>query len=112
MTLDYPKTEQSTAWQEQVDQLLAQGFPPTPSPEADQWRNAFQEIGAVAIPYLEDKLRAGTVDEQYAAIPALRALGVRADADGFWENMIFYVQRPGEEERVIEPIQVERNELS
>ena len=97
---------------QQVDRLLSMGTLPGATPEAEQWRQEVRSLGKDGIPVLEEKLRTGTVDEQYAAIPALRALGVKAGADGYWENMIFYVQRPGEEERIIEPIQVEYSDFA
>ncbi|MBC8141471.1 MAG: hypothetical protein H7Y38_08530 [Armatimonadetes bacterium] len=94
-------------WRRSIQRLLLQGFPPTPSREAERWQQSVRSIGRRAIPYLEQKLRRGSVGEQYAAISALRALSVDAQAAGYGESMVYEVKRPGEPRKIIKPIFVD-----
>jgi hypothetical protein len=82
--------------------------PSGPSPEATRWKSEARDLGAEAVPALVESLRVEDEATRYAALMALRELGLEAYATGHGEQLSYLVTPPGQRE----PVRVAPERLS
>ncbi len=85
-----PSTQDVFEW------LRQHPVPAGPSGYLTEWRSGARGLGGEAIPALVEALKTGIHDLQYAAVAALRELGVDAYASGYAKDLAFWVRLPSE----------------
>jgi hypothetical protein len=84
-----------------VKEFVAVPVPGYGSPDLDLWKKSARDLGAPAIEYFIDELRNGPESGHYAAVLALRELGVRAYGHGYYQNIYYTVKKNGDEFDVV-----------